>query len=82
MSGSFEVAKNADNTYFELVEATLTKLARKTKEVVRPVQAGKEVVLTEHGKPIAKIVPIRKTDRKRLAEAVMALGPIDLPSRK
>jgi prevent-host-death family protein len=64
------------------VEATLTELARKTREVVRPVQAGKEVILTEHGKPIAKIVPIRKSDRKRLAEAMMSLGPIELTSRK
>ena len=60
----------------------MTDLARKTREVVRPVQAGKEVILTEHGKPIAKIVPFRKTERKRLVEALKALGPIDLPSRK
>ena len=64
------------------MSATLTDLARKTKEVVRPVQAGKEVVLTQHGEPIARIVPIRKTDRKRLAEALRNLGPIDLPARK
>jgi prevent-host-death family protein len=64
------------------VEATLTELARKTREVVRPVQAGKEVILTEHGKPFAKIVPIRKADRKRLVEALAALGPIELQPRK
>jgi prevent-host-death family protein len=64
------------------MEATLTDLARKTKEVVRPVQAGKEVVLTEHGEPFAKIVPFRKFDRKAAAKALRELGPINLPTRK
>ena len=43
------------------MEATLTELHRKTKEVVRPVSAGGQTVtVTEHGKPVAMIVPVGK----------------------
>jgi antitoxin (DNA-binding transcriptional repressor) of toxin-antitoxin stability system len=44
--------------YFFPMEATLTELARHTRAVVRPViRHGNEVILTEFGKPVAKIVP-------------------------
>jgi prevent-host-death family protein len=62
--------------------ATLTDLARKTKDVVRPVQSGKEVVLTERGKPFAKIVPFRSFDRKAALRILREMGPVKLPSRK
>ncbi len=40
------------------MQATLTELARKTRSIVSPViRRGEEVVLTEFGKPVAKIVP-------------------------
>lgn len=39
--------------------ATLTDLARRTKEVIRPViHGGKRVLLTEHGKVVAEIRPV------------------------
>jgi prevent-host-death family protein len=60
----------------------LTELARKTKDVVRPVQAGKEVVLTEHGRPIAKIIPFREFDRKAALKIIREIGPVNVPSRK
>ena len=41
------------------MEATLTDLARRTKEVIRPViHGGKRVFLTEHGKVVAEIRPV------------------------
>lgn len=41
------------------MEATLSELHRETRRVIRPViHAGKEVVLTEHGSPVARIVPL------------------------
>ena len=64
------------------MEATLTELARKTKEVIRPVQAGKEVILTEHGQPFAKIIPYRKFGRKGLLKLLREMGPVNLPPRK
>ena len=68
------------------MKATLSELARRTSEVVRPViHGGKTVELTQHGKVCAKIVPIRemtKEERKAALEALMAIGPVDLPPRK
>ncbi len=34
------------------------------------VKAGHEVIVTEHGRPIARIVPIRSRAAERLAEAI------------
>lgn len=34
------------------------------------VKAGHEVIVTEHGRPIARIVPIQSRAAERLAEAV------------
>jgi len=65
------------------VKATLSELARHTAEVVRPVMhGGKKVTLTHHGRDCAEIVPIPKVDRKAALEALRAIGPVDLPSRK
>jgi prevent-host-death family protein len=65
------------------MRATLTELRRDTSNVVRPaIHAGQTVVLTEHGEPCAKIVPLRKVDRRRLVELIRSMGPIELPARK
>lgn len=57
--------------YFVSMKATLTELARNTRSVVRPViRHGSEVVLTEFGKPVAKIVPYIPTVTVAPAEAV------------
>jgi prevent-host-death family protein len=64
------------------MEASLTELARHTKDVVRPVQASGEVTLTEHGQPFAKIVPIRKFDRKAAARMLKEIGLVDVLPRK
>ncbi|MFM2294926.1 MAG: hypothetical protein RLZZ350_1339 [Verrucomicrobiota bacterium] len=39
------------------MQATLTEVHRNTKKVFRPVQNGRQVTITEHGKPIANISP-------------------------
>lgn len=39
------------------MKSTLTDLHRVTKQVMRPVLAGRSVKLTEHGKPVARISP-------------------------
>jgi prevent-host-death family protein len=43
------------------MQATLTELQRETRKVMRPVVAGRSVVITEHGRPIARIVPEHET---------------------
>ena len=39
------------------MKSTLTDLHRITREVMRPVLAGKQVKITEHGAPLARISP-------------------------
>ena len=46
------------------MQATLTELARATRKIVLPViQSGKEVILTDRGRPVAKIVQYIPTRR-------------------
>ena len=50
---------------------------------MRAVRAGTEVVLTERGRPIAVIKPIKEADAQEAALQEMAdEGLITLPSRK
>ena len=50
---------------------------------IKAVRAGKEVVLTERGRPIAVIKPIKEADTQQAALQQMAdEGLITLPSRK
>lgn len=67
------------------MDATLTDLARRTETVFRAVRAGREVTITSHGKPLAKIQPVRartKEQHERLLGLFRRLGPMDLPRRK
>jgi len=44
------------------MQATLSELHRETRRIVRPViHAGEEVILTDFGKPVARIVPFLPT---------------------
>jgi antitoxin (DNA-binding transcriptional repressor) of toxin-antitoxin stability system len=50
------------NTYFMHMQATLSELHRETRRVVRPViHGGQEVVLTDFGRPVARIIPYLPT---------------------
>lgn len=52
-------------------------------KAIKAVRAGKEVVLTERGHPIAVIKPIKAEDTEESALKAMAEeGLITLPSRK
>lgn len=52
-------------------------------KAIKAVRAGKEVVLTERGRPIAVIKPIKEADTRATALQEMAdEGLITLPSRK
>jgi prevent-host-death family protein len=71
------------SVYFVHMRATLTELRRDTSRVVRPViHGGEKLTLTEHGKPCAEIVPVRKIDRKRALADLIAIGPVDFLPRK
>ena len=52
-------------------------------KAIKAVRSGKEVVLTERGRPIAVIKPIKEEDAEQTALQAMAdEGLITLPSRK
>jgi prevent-host-death family protein len=64
------------------MKATLTELRRETSRILGPViHASRKVVLTEHGREVAAIVPMVEPDRKRALRMLAALGPVDLPRR-
>ena len=63
--------------YFVHMHATLSELHRETRRIVRPViHGGQEVVLTDFGKPVARIVPYLPTVTVSPAEA-RASGILD-----
>jgi antitoxin (DNA-binding transcriptional repressor) of toxin-antitoxin stability system len=59
------------------MQATLSQLHRETRRIVRPViHGGEEVVLTDFGKPVARIVPYLPTVTVTPSEA-RASGMLD-----
>ncbi len=51
-------------------------------KAIKAVRAGKEVVLTERGRPIALIKPIKAEATREALRAMADDGLITLPSRK
>ena len=65
------------------MKATLTELRRETSRILGPViHASKKVVLTEHGRNIAAIVPMVEPDRKRALRLLASIGPVEIPARR
>ena len=61
---------------------TLTNLRRKTSDVMREADNGKEVVLTEHGVPRYQLRRIPQVDWQAAAEALRKIGPVNFLPRK
>jgi antitoxin (DNA-binding transcriptional repressor) of toxin-antitoxin stability system len=65
------------------MKATLTELRRESSRILGPViHASKKVVLTEHGRNIAAIVPMVEPNRKRALQLLAAIGPVEMPERR
>jgi prevent-host-death family protein len=45
------------------------------------VARGEEVVITKHGRPVARLVPARTHDRERVAEAIRRIKELSVGSR-
>jgi len=59
------------------MQATLSELHRETRRIVRPViHGGEEVVLTDFGRPVARIVPYMATETVSPLQA-RASGTLD-----
>ena len=65
------------------MKATLTELRRETSRILGPViHASKKVLITEHGRNIAAIVPMVEPDRKRALRLLASIGPVEMPERR
>jgi prevent-host-death family protein len=64
------------------MQATLTELRRETGRIIRAVEKGQEVVLTEHGQPRLKLSAVKPIDRKAAAAALRAIGPVEFLPRQ
>jgi prevent-host-death family protein len=64
-------------------EVGIRALKQNASKVVARAKAGESITITEHGKPVARLVPIRKTRMEELIEAGLAIPPTrdirDLP---
>jgi prevent-host-death family protein len=65
-----------------MVVAGVAQLKAKLSEYLARVRAGEEVLITEHGRPVARIVPA-ESDDERLAElerqGLVRVGSMTLP---
>ena len=68
---------------FEM-QISLTDAKARLTDLVRRAEAGDEVILTRHGQPAARIVPVarkpRRKDRERLLDALQGAGKKDFGS--
>jgi prevent-host-death family protein len=66
------------------VKSSLAELHRDTAKVMKPVINGKKtLIITNHGEPCAKIVPLpEKPDRKRALAILRSMSALELPPRK
>jgi prevent-host-death family protein len=56
------------------MEVSVTEAKGHLTELVRLAEAGDEVVLTRHGQPVVRIVPVRKpVDREKRRQLLEAL---------
>ncbi|MDK1010195.1 MAG: type II toxin-antitoxin system prevent-host-death family antitoxin [Actinomycetota bacterium] len=64
-------------------EVGIRALKQNASKVVARAKAGESITITEHGKPVARLVPIRKNRIEELIEAGLATPPTrrlsDLP---
>ncbi len=50
----------------KMIEVSITEAKTQFSSLLAKVEAGEEVIITLRGKPIAKIVAIKKTSEKRV----------------
>lgn len=57
------------------MDVSITELRANLKANLERVKAGEEIVITDHGKPVAKLVPATSEDRLAALEAAGIIGP-------
>jgi antitoxin (DNA-binding transcriptional repressor) of toxin-antitoxin stability system len=62
------------------MKATLSQLRRETSRILGLViHASQKVLITEHERKIATIVPIVEPNRKRALQMLTAIGLVEMP---
>lgn len=56
-------------------EVGIRALKQNASKVVARAKAGESITITEHGKPVARLIPIRKSRMEELIEAGLATPP-------
>ena len=66
-----------------MARAGIAELKASLSEYLRRVKAGEEVIVTEHGRPIARLAPIERTNGPTDAELdeLVAAGILSPPKR-
>ncbi|TAK23996.1 MAG: type II toxin-antitoxin system prevent-host-death family antitoxin [Chloroflexota bacterium] len=66
-----------------MVRAGIAELKASLSEYLRRVKAGEEVIVTEHGRPIARLAPIERTNGPTDSELdeLVAAGILSPPKR-
>lgn len=62
-----------------MASVAVRDLRNRTAEVVRSIEEGEEITLTNRGRPIARIVPIRGERRRYLTRSEVAGLPLADP---
>lgn len=65
------------------IEVGIRELKNQLSRYIDQVRDGKEVIVTEHGKPVARLAPLKETDRRlqALIDAGAVTPPIN-PTRR
>ncbi len=56
---------------------TAKELKNRTGEVIRTIKKGQEVLLSYHGRPLAKVVPLKKTSLLKEMTGIITTLPDD-----
>jgi prevent-host-death family protein len=59
----------------------VTELKASLSEILAQVKSGEDVLITEHGRPIAKIVPLPSWDTDAATEELVRKGILKPPER-
>lgn len=62
------------------IEVGIRELKNQLSRYIDQVREGKEVIVTEHGRPVARLAPLEETDRslQALIDAGVVTPPINL----
>ena len=61
--------------YGTVVDVSITELRANLAANLARVRAGEEITITDHGKPVARLVPAEQEDRLAALEAAGIIGP-------